>query len=82
MSWRLLEDQQKFAGLLDYKYFKEQYKMIATDLHKQQELDSYPKTVQQINFTGNLEIQLALFFIIEEAKETDFEFSQGTVRVF
>ena len=56
--------------------------MIATDLHKQQELDSYPKTVQQINFTGNLEIQLALFFIIEEAKETDFEFSQGTVRVF
>ena len=56
--------------------------MIATDLHKQQELDSDPKTVQQINFTENLEIQLALFFIIEEAKETVFELSKGTVKVF
>ena len=31
--------------------------MIAIDLSKQQELDSDPKAIQQINFTGNLENQ-------------------------
>ena len=54
--------------LLDYNYFKEHYKMIAIDLSKQQELDSDPKAIQQINFTGNLEQQATIFFIIEEAK--------------
>ena len=42
--------------------------MIAIDLSKQQELDSDPKTIQQINFTENLEQQATIFFIIEEAK--------------
>ena len=28
--------------LLDYSYFKEHYKMTATDLSKQQALDAYP----------------------------------------
>ena len=39
--------------LLDYTYFEE-YKLIAIDLRKQQKLDSDPKAMQQINFTGNL----------------------------
>ena len=39
--------------LLDYTYF-EKYKLIAIDLSKQQKLDSDPKAMQQINFTGNL----------------------------
>ena len=42
--------------------------MIAIDLSKQQELDSDPKAIQQINFTGNLEQQATTYFIIEEAK--------------
>ena len=42
--------------------------MIAIDLSKQQELDSDPKAIQQINFTGNLEQQATIYFIIEEAK--------------
>ena len=54
--------------MLDYNYFKEHYKMIAIDLSKQQELDSDPKAIQQINFTGNLEQQATIYFIIEEAK--------------
>ena len=29
--------------------------MIAVDLSKQQALDTDPKAIQQINFTGNLE---------------------------
>ena len=66
--------------LLDYNYFKEHYKRIATDWSKQQELDSDPKVIQEINFTENLEQQA--FFIIEEAKETNLDFSQGTVKIF
>ena len=54
--------------MLGYNYFKEHYKMIAIDLSKQQELDSDPKAIQQINFTGNLEQQATIYFIIEEAK--------------
>ena len=61
-------DDQANGCLLDYNYFKEHYKMIAIDLSKQQELDSDPKAIQQINFTGNLEQQATIFFIIEEAK--------------
>ena len=41
--------------LLDYSYFKENYKLIVIDLSKQQELDTDPRAIQQINFTTNLE---------------------------
>ena len=56
--------------------------MIAIDLSKQQALDDDSKTMQQINFTGNLAKQVTIFFIIEEAKETVLDFSQGIVKVF
>ena len=55
--------------------------MIAIDLSKQQALDTDPKATQQINFTENLEKQATMFFIIEEAKETILDFSQGTGKV-
>ena len=42
-------------SLLDYNYFKNYYKMIATDLSKQKTLDVDPKAIQQLNFAGNLE---------------------------
>ena len=47
-------------------------------------LDADPKAIQQINFTTNLnrEGNARFYFIFEEAKETVFEFSQGTVKVF
>ena len=69
--------------LLDYPYFKENYEMIAIDLNRQNELDADPRALQQINFTANLDRagNTTIFFIIEEAKETVFEFSQGTVKV-
>ena len=38
--------------------------------------------MQQIKFTGNLEEQATIFFVIEEAKETVLDFSQGTVKIF
>ena len=69
--------------LLDYSYFKENYKLIAIDLSKQQALDADPRAIQQINFTANLDRagNTTMFFIIEQAKETVLDFSQGTVKV-
>ena len=69
--------------LLDYPYLKNHYKMIAIDLSKQQALDADPRAIQQINFTANLDRagNTTMFFIIEEAKETVLDFSQGTVKV-
>ena len=68
--------------LLDYNYFQEYYNMIAIDLSNQQALDADPKAIQQINFAGNLAKQAAIFFIIEEAKETVLDYVQGTVKLF
>ena len=67
--------------LLDYPYFKENYKMIAIHFIKQKALDADPRAIQQINFTANLERvgNTTMFFIIEEAKETVLDVSQGTV---
>ena len=58
--------------------------MIAIHTSRQQEFDVDLKAIQQINFTGNLDWggQATMFFIIEEAKETDLDFLQGTVKVF
>ena len=69
--------------MLDYPYFKENYKIIATDLSKQQALDADPRKPQQIHFTSNLGRvgNRTIFFIIEEEKETIFRFSQGTIKV-
>ena len=53
--------------------------MIAINLSKQQVLDADPKAIQQVNFTGNLEQQPTLFFIIEEGRETVSDCSQGTL---
>ena len=57
--------------------------MIAIDLSKQQTLDADQRAIQQINFTANLNRQgnTTMFFIIEEAKETVLDFSQGAVKV-
>ena len=69
--------------MLDYPYFKENYKLIAIDLRKQQALDADSRAIQQINFTANLDRagKETMFFIIAEAKENVYEFSQGTLKV-
>ena len=69
--------------LLNYPYFKETYKMIPIDLSKQQALDADTRANQKINFTVNLDRagNTRIYFILEKAKETILEFSQGTVKV-
>ena len=76
-------DDYATGCLLDYSYFKNDYKMIAIDLSKQQALYAEPKAIQQISFTANLDRteNTTMFFIIEEVKKTVFEFSQGSVKV-
>ena len=68
------------GNLLDCAYFKENYRLIATDLSKQTKL----KDPQQINFIGKLEGQnngATMFFIIEKSEETNFEFLQIFVNI-
>ena len=69
--------------LLDYPYFIETYKMIAVDLSKQKSSDFDPKAIQQINFMGNLDRvgKTRVYFILEEAKETVLDFSQGIIKI-
>ena len=76
-------DDYATGCLLDYNYFKNYYKVIAVGLSKQQVLDANPKAIKQIDFAANLDRagNTRPYFIIEEAKETVFELSQGTVKV-
>ena len=67
------------GNLLDFAYFKENYRLIAIDLSKQTKL----KDPQQINFIGKLDKTNAatMFFIIEKSKETTFNFSKNSVTI-
>ena len=75
-------DDYRNSCLLDYPYFEKYYKMMVTDLRKQQAIDADPKALQQTNVTSNLDRpgNITMFFIIEEAKRTILDFSQGTVK--
>ena len=75
-------DDYTTGCLLDYPYFKDTYKMIAVDLSKQV-LDADPRAIQQINFAANLDRagNTRIYFVLEEARETILEFSQGAVKV-
>ena len=61
--------------------------MIAIDLSKQKVLCTVRKLIQQISFTGNLNRgedvndNTRMILIIEEAKETILDFSQGSLKV-
>ena len=68
------------GNLLDFGYFKENYKLIAIDLSKQTKL----KDPQQISFIGKLENQdhgATIIFIFEKLEETTFKFSQNSVTI-
>ena len=67
------------GNLLDFAYFKENYKVIAIDLSKQTKL----KDSQQISFIGRLlnPHEVTMFFTIEKSEETTFNFSQNFVTI-
>ena len=74
-------DDYTTGCLLEYHFFEKYYKLIAIDLIKQ--LDADPKAIQQINFSRNLSSPgiVAMFLIIEKAKEAVLDFSKWTVKV-
>ena len=61
-------DNYTTGCLLDYTYFRDNYKMIAVDLRRQQALGPDPRKFQQINFTANLDRagDTRVYFILEE----------------
>ena len=67
------------GNLLDFAYFKENYKLIAVDLSKQNKL----KDPQQINFIGKLSniFGVTMLSIIEKSEETTFNFSQNSATI-
>ena len=68
------------GNLLDFAYFKENYRLIAIDLSKQ----TKSKDPQEISFIGKLENQAhggTIFFIIEKSEESTFEFLQNFVNI-
>ena len=75
-------DDYTTGCLLDFSYFKEHHKLIAIHLSKKQVLDTDPRAIQ-INFTANLDRaeNTTMFFIIDKAKQTALDFSQGTAKV-
>ena len=48
--------------LLDFTYFKENYKLVPTDLNKWQAFDADPKAIQQINFSRNIVQKMQQYF--------------------
>ena len=70
------------GSLLDYDYFKKNYKLVAADLSKQKELDADPRAIQQIEFKHMLETNSTSYWVLEKSKETILEFYKGTVKVY
>ena len=71
--------------MLDYAYFKDNYRLIAVDLIKQNALDVDPRVIPQIIFQevvgGVNDTKIRLYTILEKSKETILEFEKGTARV-
>ena len=78
-------DDYTTGCLLDYAYFKDNYRLIAVDLSKQKALDADPRAIQQIVFQGVVgganNTKIRLNTVLEKSKETMLEFSKGTAKV-
>ena len=59
-------DNYRTGNNFYFEYFREHYKLIVVDLNKQK--PDFKN--QQINFTGRLEQDATIFFIIEEKQVT------------
>ena len=79
-------DDYTTGFLLDYSYFRKNYRLIAADLSKQKALDTDSRAIQQIIFTGKIKATVAdtriiIFYVLEKSKETILEFSKGATKV-
>ena len=71
--------------LLDYAYFKNNYRLIAVVLSEQKSLDADPRPIQQIVFEGvaggDDDTKIRLYAILEKLKETVLEVYSGTAKI-
>ena len=67
------------GNLLDFAYYKENYRLITIDLSKQTKL----KDPKQISFIGKLSRRsgAAMFFVTEKSEDTTFKFPQNSVTI-
>ena len=78
-------DDYTTGSLLDYAYFKDNYRLIAVDLSKQKALDAEPTAIQQIVFQGVVggdnNTKIRLYTILKQSKETMLEFYKKTTKL-
>ena len=71
--------------MLDYTYFKDNYKLIAVDVSKQKTLDADLRAILQIVFQGVVggedNTKIRLYTILKQSKETVLEFYKVTAKV-
>ena len=72
-------NDQTTGNLLDFVYFRKNYRLVAIDLSMQRKL----KDPQQISFICELlnTPGATMFFVIEKSEETTFNFSQNSVTI-
>ena len=69
-------DDYTTGCLLDFAYFKKNYRPIAADLRKQKALDTDSTAIQQIIFTGKGNAAAMINYILEQSKEATIQFSK------
>ena len=74
-------DDYTSGCLLDFDYFKTNYRLIAADVSKQKALDTDSRGIQQIIYTGKVNTVVVIFCIYEKSKEAVLEFYKGTTKV-
>ena len=74
-------DDYTTGCLLDYAYFKDNYKLIAVGLNKRNALDADPRATQQLVFQGFAGQKLIQYIFLEKSKETVIEFFKGIAKV-
>ena len=70
---------------MDCAYFKDNYRLLAVDLSKQNALDADPRAIQQIVFQGvaggENNTKIKPYSIFEKSKKTILEFAKGAAKV-
>ena len=74
-------DDYTTGCLLDYQYFKDDYKLIAIDLSRQNELHADSRAIEKIEFYGVLKNNSQMCTILEKSKESVLQFSKVTAKV-
>ena len=78
-------DDYTTGCLLDYANFKDNCRLIAVDLSKQEALDAYLRAVQQIVLQGivggEYNTKIKLYTILEKSKETILKIAKGIAKV-